>query len=69
MTFHDYIKENFIKSFFNLFNKQRFYLLNIKYYPEYLSFNEFNLNKEKILVELLDNLSKKITPLNHYIQF
>ena len=59
MTFHDYIKENFIKSFFNLFNKQRFYLLNIKYYPEYLSFNEFNLNKEKILVELLDNLSKK----------
>ncbi len=59
MTFYDYVKENFIKSFFKLFNKQRPYLLNTKYYPEYLSFNEFNLNKEKILVELLDNLSKK----------
>lgn len=59
MTFFDYVKENFIKSFFKLFNKQRPYLLNIKYYPEYLSFNEFNLNKEKILVDLLDNLSKK----------
>ena len=59
MTFYDYVKENFIKFFFKLFNKQRPYLLNTKYYPEYLSFNEFNLNKEKILVELLDNLSKK----------
>lgn len=59
MTFYNYVKENFIKNFFNLFNKQRHYLLDIKYYPEYLSFNEFNLNKDKILVELLDNLSKK----------
>ena len=48
MTFYDYVKENFIKFFFKLFNKQRPYLLNTKYYPEYLSFNEFNLNKEKI---------------------
>ena len=39
MTFYDYVKENFIKSFFKLFNKQRPYLLNTKYYPEYLSFN------------------------------
>ena len=37
----------------------KLYLKFIKYYPEYLSFNEFNLNKEKILVDLLDNLSKK----------
>ena len=59
MTFFDYVKENFIQSFFKLFNKQRPYLLDIKYYPEYLSFNEFNLNKDKILVDLLDNLSKK----------
>ena len=59
MTFFDYLKENFIQSFFKLFNKQRPYLLDIKYYPEYLSFNEFNLNKDKILVDLLDNLSKK----------
>ena len=59
MTFYDYVKENFIKFFFKLFNKQRPYLLDIKYYPEYLSFNEFNLNKDKILVDLLDNLSKK----------
>lgn len=59
MMFYDYVKENFINYFFKLFNKQRAYLLSTKYYPEYLSFNEFNLNKEKILVELLDNLSKK----------
>ena len=30
MTFYDYVKENFIKSFFKLFNKQRPYLLNTK---------------------------------------
>ncbi len=46
MNFETYVKENFIATFNKLFRKQSSNLLTIKYYPEDLSFNEFNLKKK-----------------------
>ncbi|MFU0436709.1 reverse transcriptase, partial [Acinetobacter baumannii] len=59
MNFETYVKENFIATFNKLFRKQSSNLLTIKYYPEDLSFNEFNLKKEKILAEVLNDLATK----------
>ncbi|HCL59189.1 MAG TPA: reverse transcriptase, partial [Acinetobacter sp.] len=52
MDFQQFFKEHFFKKFRALFNKQPKYLLDIKYYPEYLSFNEFDSKKEQILSSL-----------------
>lgn len=57
MDFQQFFKEHFFKKFRTLFNKQPKYLLDIKYYPEYLSFNEFDSKKEQILSSLLLDFS------------
>lgn len=59
MDFQKFFKENFLKKFRTLFNKQPKYLLNTKYYPEYLSFNEFDSRKEQILSGLLLDFSDR----------
>ena len=63
MDFQQFFKEHFFKKFRALFNKQPKYLLDIKYYPEYLSFNEFDSKKEQILSSiLLDFSCRKYLP-------
>ena len=59
MDFKTYVKDNFITTFNKLFRKQSPHLLTVKYYQDDLSFNEFNLKKEKILAEILNNLATK----------
>ena len=59
MTFIEYFKENFLKTFHILLKKQKSYSLENKYYTEYISFKEFDNQKEKIFHDLLDNLNKK----------
>lgn len=63
MSFQEFFKENFLKKFRILFNRQPKYLLNTKYFPEYISFNEFDSRKEQILSSiLLDFSDRKYSP-------
>lgn len=58
MSFENFFKDNFLKKFKSLFKKQPTYLLDSKYYPEYLSFNEFNCKKDQILSDLLSDFAQ-----------